>query len=308
MMSLVLLAVVLLAEIFMPAFVGLIAHGFEPESERFHLAVELSRITFPYLMMISLAALFSGVLNAVGKFAAAAFAPVLLNLVLISALLLSSLHPDGPAFALAWGVALAGVLQLAWVVIAARRNGMALRLRPPTITPRIKRLFALVLPGAVGAGVYQINLIVDIWFASGLATGAISYLFYADRLNQLPLGIVGIAIGTALLPMLSRQLRAGAIEAAMATQSRALELALLLTLPAATALIVIAEPIITVLFQRGAFTAEDTQATAGALVAFATGLPAYVLIKVLAPGFFAREDTRTPVKIAADLPAPQYSS
>ncbi|MEZ5834204.1 MAG: murein biosynthesis integral membrane protein MurJ [Geminicoccaceae bacterium] len=298
-MTTVLLATVLLVEIFMPGFVRMIAHGFEPDGERFRLAVELSRITFPYLMMISLAALFSGVLNAIGRFAAAAFAPVLLNLVLISALMLSSLHPDGPAHALAWGVAVAGVLQLAWVVMAARRNGMALALKRPKITPRIRRLFALVVPGAIGAGVYQINLIVDIWFASGLAAGSISYLFYADRLNQLPLGIIGIAIGTALLPMLSRQLRAGQHQAAMATQNRSIELALLLTLPAAAALIAIGPQIIGVLFQRGAFSAADTAATAGALMAFATGLPAYVLIKVLAPGFFAREDTRTPVKVAA---------
>ena len=298
-MTTILLVVVLLAEIFMPAFVGFIAQGFEPDGERFRLAVELSRITFPYLMAISLAALFSGVLNAIGKFAAAAAAPVLLNLILISALLFSSLHPSGPAYMLAWGVALAGVLQLAWVALAARRNGMGLRLRLPRVTARVKRLFALVLPGAVGAGVYQINLIVDIWFASGLSAGAISYLFYADRLNQLPLGVVGIAIGTALLPMLSRQLRAGEDEAAATTQARASELALLLTLPAAAALMVIAEPIIAVLFERGAFTAEDTQATAKALTAFALGLPAYVLIKVLAPAFFAREDTVTPVKVAA---------
>ncbi|MEZ5848537.1 MAG: murein biosynthesis integral membrane protein MurJ [Geminicoccaceae bacterium] len=297
-MSTVLLVTVLLVEIFMPAFVRLIAHGFEPDGERFRLAVELSRITFPYLMMISLAALFSGILNAIGRFAAAAFAPVLLNLVLISALLLSGMHPDGPAHALAWGVAVAGVLQLTWVVMAARRNGMALALRPPSLTPAIRRLFALILPGAVGAGVYQINLIIDIWFASGLAAGSISWLFYADRLNQLPLGIIGIAIGTALLPMLSRQLRAGQNEAAMVTQNRSIELALLLTLPATAALVAIGHTLIAALFERGAFTATDTAMTAAALMAFATGLPAYVLIKVLAPGFFAREDTRTPVKIA----------
>lgn len=298
-MTLVLLGVVLLAEIAMPWLVRGLAPGFEPASERYGLAVELSRITFPYLMMISLAALFSGVLNSIGRFAAAAFAPIILNIVLIGALLLASLHPETPAHALAWGVAVAGVLQLAWVVVAARRNGMPLALRPPRITPRLKRLFRLMVPGAIGSGVYQINLIVDTWFASMLPVGAVSYLFYADRLNQLPLGIIGVAIGTALLPMLSRQLRSGNTALAARTQSRAIEIGLLFALPSAAALIVLAGPIIQVLFERGAFGAAETAATASALVAFSIGLPAYVLIKVLAPGFFAREDTATPVKVAA---------
>jgi len=298
-MSVVLLIVVLLAEIFMPWLVRAIAIGFEPGEERYGLAVELSRITFPYLMCISLAALFSGVLNSIGRFAAAAFAPVLLNLILVTSLLLAAQHPKTPAHALAWGVAVAGVAQLVWVAWACRRQGMGLALQRPRITSRIKKLFGLILPGAVGAGVYQINLLVDMFFASTLPVGAISFLFYADRLNQLPLGIIGVAMGTALLPLLTRQLRAGDVATAQRTQNRAAEFALLLTLPATAALIAIGEPIIRVLFERGAFTAADTAATSSALVAFAIGLPAYVLIKVLAPGFFAREDTATPVKIAA---------
>jgi putative peptidoglycan lipid II flippase len=298
-MTTVLLVVVLLAELAMPWLVRALAPGFEPAGERYGLAVELSRITFPYLMFISLAALFSGVLNSIGRFAAAAFAPIILNVVLIATLLLASLHPATPAHALAWGVFAAGILQLAWVAVAARRNGMHLRLRPPRLTPRLKRLFRLMVPGAIGSGVYQINLVVDTWFASLLPVGAVSYLFYADRLNQLPLGIIGIAIGTALLPMLSRQFRAGQHQAASHTQNRAIEMGLLLTLPAAAALIVLAEPIIGVLFERGAFSAAHTAATAAALVAFSLGLPAYVLIKVLVPAFFAREDTATPVKVAA---------
>lgn len=298
-MSVILLVVVLLVEMFMPYFVRMIAAGFDPADERFALAVELSRVTFPYLLCISLAALFSGVLNSIGRFAAAAFAPVLLNVVLILSLLLASLHPKTPAHALAWGVAVAGVLQLLWVWWACRRHGFHFTLIRPALTTRIRKLFRLILPGAVGAGVYQINLLIDVFFASMLPAGAISYLFYADRLNQLPLGIIGIAIGTALLPLLSRQLRAGQEELAQSTQVKAAEFALFLTLPAAAALIVIGHSIIEVLFERGAFTSADTAATASALMAFATGLPAYVLIKVLAPGFFAREDTATPVKIAA---------
>lgn len=298
-MATVLLVVVLLAELFMPYLVRVLAPGFAVEGERYGLAVELSRITFPYLMAISLAALFSGVLNSIGRFAAAAFAPIILNLVLIATLLVASLHPATPAHALAWGVFVAGIGQLAWVAVAARRNGMGLGLRLPRLTPRLRRLFKLMLPGAIGSGVYQINLVIDTWFASMLPVGAVSYLFYADRLNQLPLGIIGIAIGTALLPMLSRQLRAGQTTGASHTQNRALEMGLLLTLPAAAALIVLAEPIIRVLFERGAFGPEDTAATAAALVAFSLGLPAYMLIKVLVPAFFAREDTATPVKVAA---------
>ncbi len=298
-MTTVLLVVVLLALLAMPWLVRGLAPGFEVEGERYGLAVELSRITFPYLMFISLAALFSGILNAIGRFAHAAFAPIILNLVLITTLLLASLHPLTPAHSLAWGVFVAGILQLAWVAMAAKRNGMGLRLRLPRLTPRLKRLFKLMLPGAIGSGVYQINLVIDTLFASTLPVGAVSYLFYADRLNQLPLGIIGIAIGTVILPLLARQLRGGQDNAANHTQNRAIEMGLLLTLPAAAALIVLAEPIIRVLFERGAFGPEATAATAAALLAFSLGLPAYVLIKVLVPAFFAREDTATPVKVAA---------
>ncbi len=302
LMTWVLLVVVLLAEMFMPWLVRGLAAGFDPAEARFKLAVELSRITFPYLMLISLTALVSGVLNGIGRFGAAAFAPILLNLVLIAALLLSNLHPATPAHALAWGVAAAGVLQLGAVMWAAARAGYPIRLKGLLrlrLTPRLKRLFALMLPGVVGAGVYQINLVVDTWFASHLPTGAISYLFYADRLNQLPLGAVGVALGTVLLPSLSRHLRAGTLHAAHALQNRAIELGMLLTLPAAIAFIVMPGTIVRALFERGAFDAADAAATAGALAAFSIGLPAYVLIKILAPGFFAREDTRTPVLIAA---------
>jgi putative peptidoglycan lipid II flippase len=298
-MTTVLLVVVLLAQLAMPWLVRVLAPGFEVTGERYGLAVELSRITFPYLMFISLAALFSGVLNSIGRFAAAAFAPIILNLVLITTLLLASLHPATPAHQLAWGVFVAGILQLVWVALAARRNGMGLRLRVPRVTARLKRLFRLMLPGAVGSGVYQINLVIDTLFASTLPVGAVSYLFYADRLNQLPLGIIGVAIGTVILPLLARQLRAGQDGSASHTQNRALEMGLLLTLPAAAALIVLASPIIGVLFERGAFGPDDTAATASALMAFSLGLPAYVLIKVLVPAFFAREDTATPVKVAA---------
>jgi putative peptidoglycan lipid II flippase len=294
----VVLPLVLIAIPAMPWLIAVFAPGFEQGGERYGSAVELSRITFVYILFISLTALYAGVLNSLGRFAAAAAAPIVLNISMITALGLSALWLGVPALALAWSVAVAGLLQFVWLRIALARQGIVLRLRRPRLSPEIRRLFALILPGAIGAGVAQVSLLADVFFASLLPPGAVSYLYFADRLAQLPLGVIGVAVGTALLPLLARQLRAGDIEGALASQNRALEMALLLTLPAALALIVLAEPIIAALFERGAFGPDATLATSSALAAYAAGLPAYVLVKVLAPGFFAREDTRTPVKIA----------
>ncbi|MBI4184027.1 MAG: murein biosynthesis integral membrane protein MurJ [Proteobacteria bacterium] len=294
-----LLALVALVQAAMPLLMYVFAPGFAADAAKFDLAVRLTRLTFPYLLFISLVSLMGGVLNGLGRFAAAAATPILLNLALIGALLgLAPLLPTA-GHALAWGVAGAGVLQFLWLALALRRAGMELGLSRPRLTPPVRRFLALVLPGAVGAGVVQINLLIDVVIASLLPTGSISYLFFADRVNQLPIGVVGVAVGTALLPMLTRELRAGGAPAAAETFNRAIEMALLLTLPAAAALIALAHPVVSVLFERGAFGAAATAATAAALVAYSCGLPAYVLIKVLAPGFFAREDTATPVKVGA---------
>jgi len=294
----VLLIFTALAEAAMPWAMVALAPGFIDQPAKFGLAVELTRITFPYLMLISLVALFSGVLNAVGRFAAPASAPILLNLILIAALL--GFHESEllTAKALAAGVSLAGIAQLVWLMAALRRAGFALRLPRPRLTPGVKRLLAVMLPVALGAGVMQVNLVFDIILASFLPEGSLSWLFYADRLNQLPLGVIGIAVGTVLLPRLSRALSGGSAAEAQHTHNRAIEAALLLTLPAAVALALIPEPLIRALFEHGAFGAADRKATAAALTAFALGLPAFVLVKVLAPGFFAREDTKTPVKFA----------
>jgi putative peptidoglycan lipid II flippase len=294
----VLIPLVLIAIPAMPWLIAVFAPGFEHGGERYEAAVELTRITFAYILFISLVALYGGVLNSLGRFAAPAASPVVLNLTLITALGFSWQGLGTPAYALAWGVAAAGVLQLLWLRFSLRRAGLILAPRRPRLSPEIRHLFALILPGAVGASVAQISSLLDVFFASLLPPGSVSYLYYADRLSQLPLGVIGVAVGTALLPLLARQLRAGDLESALRSQNRALELALFLTLPAALALIVLAEPIIAVLFERGAFGPAETAATAAALSAYALGLPAYVLIKVLVPGFFAREDTRTPVKIA----------
>jgi putative peptidoglycan lipid II flippase len=292
-----LLAFVLLGEIFMPALMRIIAPGFSDDPEKFALAVALARITFPYLLFIALVALQGGVLNSVDRFAAAAATPILLNLFLIAALLMMRRFGWHDGRALAWAITAAGLAQFLWLMISCARSGLALRLPLPRLNAGVRRTLAIMGPGAFGAGVTQLNLLISTALASLLPGGSVSYLYYADRLNQLPLGVVGIAVGTAILPPLSRQLRLGDLAGAVATQNRGLELALLLTLPAAVALAVLADPILAVLFQRGAFNPADTAATGAALAAYAAGLPAFVLIRVLAPAFFARHDTVTPVKI-----------
>lgn len=270
------------------------------DAAKLALTTEFARITLPYLMLISLASLFGGVLNALGRFGVNAAAPILLNLALIAALAAFRNASDTEtARAQAAAVTIAGVLQFGWVAWSARRAGMALRLRWPRLTPDVRRLLRVIGPAALGAGATQINLLVSTLLAARfLAEGSVSYLYYADRLNQLPLGLVGIGVGTALLPAIARLLGAGDEAGAVAKQNRAIELALLLTLPAAAALVVAALPLIEGLLRHGAFTAADARATAAALSAFSLGLPAYVLVKVLTPGFHARGDTRTPLRIA----------
>jgi putative peptidoglycan lipid II flippase len=294
----VLFALVAAVEILMPyAMMGL-APGFLSDPEKFAFAVELARITFPYLLFISLVALMGAVLNANDRFAAPAAAPIILNLVLIAAILSWGRFAGSPAEGLAWGVAAAGILQFFWVGLALARDGHGLSLRWPRLSPDVRKLLRLMLPVALGAGVYQINVLVDVVIGSLLTSGAISYLYYADRVAQLPLGVIGIAVATALLPLLSRQIRAGDEAAALDSQNRSLEFALLLTVPAACALVAAAQPVISVLFGRGAFGPESQEATGLVLAAYALGLPAHVLVKVLATGYFAREDTKTPVLVA----------
>jgi putative peptidoglycan lipid II flippase len=288
---------VAIIEILMPWAMYVFAPGFAENPEKFELAVELSRITFPYLAFISAVALMSGVMNTLHRYAAAAAAPIILNICLIAALLGLAPVTETPAHALAWGVAIAGVAQFLMLVIACKRVGFAIKWQMPRVDDRIKLLGKRMIPGMIGAGVYQINLLIDTMLASLVSDGAVSWLYYADRVQQLPLGVIGIAIGTALLPTLSRQLQGDDAKTAMYSQNRGIEIALLLTLPAAIALGVMGLPVINVLFERGAFGAEETLMTGMALTVFAFGLPASVLVKVLAPGFFAREDTKTPIRI-----------
>ncbi len=294
----VLLILTALAEIAMPGLMYVIAPGFADTPEKFDLAVLLTRIAFPYLLCVSVVALLSGVLNALNRFALAAFAPVLLNVVFI--LVLAGLALTGTrgtadaGVALAWAVFVGGVVQLVALIWGARRAGMGLGLRRPRLTEGVRRLVRLGIPGVISGGITQINILIGTIIAS-LQDSAVSWLYYADRVYQLPLGVVGIAIGVVLLPNLARKLGAGDDGGAIDAMNRSLELSMLLTLPAAVALMIVPEPIIQVLFERGAFTAKDTPATAAALAAFAAGLPAFVAVKVFSPGFFAREDTRTPM-------------
>ena len=292
-----LLGLTVLAMAFMPWLMYLLAPGFAETPEKFDLAVELSRITFPYLLFLALAALLSGVLNSLGRFAAAAAAPILLNLFFIAALLVAVPLAERPGLVLAWTVAAAGCAQFLMLLVAASRAGMTLRLPRPRLNPAMRRLWQLMVPGILSAGALQLNITVGTIIAS-LQAGAVSYLYYADRVYQLPLGLIGIAIGIVLLPDLTRKLRGGATDAATASLNRGLEVALLLTLPAAVALMVIPWPVTVTLFERGVFDRAASDATAAALAAYATGLPAYVLVKVLQPAFYAREDTLRPFKFS----------
>jgi putative peptidoglycan lipid II flippase len=286
--------------IFMPALVTMMASGFLG-TERFDLAVYYGRIAFPYILFISLSALLSGVLNATGRFTAAAAAPVLINIIFISALLITSIGCECESRAdqifmgqaLAYAVPLAGIAQLMLVWFAAKRAGFPLRIGRPKMTPELKRLAIIAAPAALAGGIVQINLLVGRQVAS-FFEGAVAWLNYADRLYQLPLGVVGIAIGVVLLPDLSRRLRAGDDAGGKDAFNRACEISLALTIPASIALMVIPFPLVSVLFERGAFSSDDTAATAIAVAIYGLGLPAFVMQKTLQPLFFAREDTKRP--------------
>lgn len=300
-----------LVEIAAPLFVYALASGFENDPEKFSLTTLYTRIMFPYLMMMSLVGLYSGILNSVGRFAASAAAPIALNVCMIAAIMLyadAETHVSGEA--IAWGVAAGGVAQVAMLLIGAWRRGYLLKLRLPRLTPAMKRLLALGAPGFISAGAVQINLIVGTNIASQ-EPGAVSWLMNADQLYQLPLSVIGIALGVVLLPMLSARVKAGDEKGAARALNRSLELAALLALPAAAAFIIMGEAICDALFRglaeealslfgvnRSAFNAEDVRQTGLALAVFGAGLPAFVWLKIFTPAFFAREDTKTPMHYA----------
>ncbi len=295
------LLLILLMQIFMPFMMKIIFPGFVADVEKFSLLVSLSRITIFYLLFISLVAICSGALNSVNKFAVPAAAPIILNSVLIFSIFVFGPMVPNYAYALSWGVFAAGVLQFLWLLIFTLKAGILvyprLSLFDKDSKKDITKFFRKMLPGIIGSNVMQINLLVDSIFASMFA-GAISYLYYADRINQLPLAMIGIAIGIALLPNLTKKIKSGEGDAAINMHNTALEVGLILVLPAALALTCISHPIIITLFERGAFTQEQGVFVAKALQFYSFGLPSYVLVKIMEPAFFSRGDTKTPMRIA----------
>ncbi|MCF6232003.1 MAG: murein biosynthesis integral membrane protein MurJ [Rhodobacteraceae bacterium] len=292
----VLIVLTLVAQAAMPWLIYALASGFAGQ-EQFDLSVDFGRIAFPYILFISLAALLSGMLNATGRFAAAAAAPVLLNILLVSAMAIAAATGGNVANALVWMIPVAGLAQLALVWVAAKRAGFSMRFSRPRWTPDMALLVKTAVPAALAGGVIQINLLVGQQVASHFDQ-AVGWLYAADRLYQLPLGVVGIAIGVVLLPDLSRRLAASDHTGARHAFSRAGEISLALTIPSAVALVVIPLPLVAVLFQRGEFAASDSAAVASAVAIYGLGLPAFVLQKILQPQFFARGDTKSPFRYA----------
>ncbi|MBA4785839.1 MAG: murein biosynthesis integral membrane protein MurJ [Pseudorhizobium pelagicum] len=295
----VLMLITIAMELAMPWLVDwIIAPGFADDPEKSALTVRLAAVMFPYLMCMSLTAMMSGMLNSLHYFFAAAIAPVFLNIVMIAALgyaWWSGADALLTAWYLSWSVLVAGVLQLSVVYFGVRHAGIRIGFRRPRMTPNVKRLLVLAVPAAITGGVTQINQVIGQAIAS-TKDGAIAALQYADRIYQLPLGVVGVAVGVVLLPELSRALKGGHMKEAAGIQNRSLEFVLFLTLPAAVGLWILSEPIIRVLYERGAFSAENSAVVASILAVYGIGLPGFVLIKALQPGFYAREDTRTPMR------------
>lgn len=293
LMFLILSVAFVLCFIFMEPITRVVAMGFE--GEKFDLAVQLSRITVVYLVFVCLMAAFSGILNSRRSFAPPAISYVMLNVVFIAGLMLVAPKTGRPEFVLAWCVVIAGVVQLAIVVVGARRRGARLRLVRPRIDDDMKRLGWLMVPGLVSAGVQQLNLIVGGAVAS-FQPGANVYIYTADRINQLPLGIIGMAFGVVLLPEIARHLRGGREQEAVGSLMKGVEFSLLISFPATVAMLAIPDAMIHALFRSGHFTAADAVETGHALAAFALGAPAYILLRVMQAGYFAREDTRTPMR------------
>ncbi|MBS0235099.1 MAG: murein biosynthesis integral membrane protein MurJ [Proteobacteria bacterium] len=298
----ILLIVTIVTELTMPVLMYALAPGFDVQPEKFDLSVLLTRITMPYLLCMSLVALMSGALNSVGRFVEATSVSIVLNVVMMIATLISMwigyrAEPQAGVIQ-AWAVFVAGFLQLALLMWGMHRAGMSLGIRRPRLTDDVRHLVRLGIPGVISGGVTQLNIAIGTIIAS-LQPGAVSHLYYADRVYELPLGIVGIAVGIVLLPDVSRQLRSGNTAGVMDSQNRSLEFAMLLTVPAALALAAIPTDIVRVLFERGAFGPNDTHVTASVLAMFALGLPAFVMIKVFSPAYYAREDTKTPMRYAA---------
>ena len=285
-------------ELFLPQFIQLLYPGLTKTPDRLALTIQFTRIMFPFLMFISFTAFFSGILNSFERFIAAASSPVAGNIAIIGALLYLSPHLNNAGESFAWGVFLCGLVQFLWVFAPCSLKIKLILPRRPRLTPHVKKFFQKMLPAALGSGIVQINLFLDMMIGSFLPTGGISYMGYADRLNQLPLSTIGIAISTALLPLLSKQIRQGKNQAAQHSQVLAIEFSLALAMPAFIGLVMLAPTLIQTIFQHGKFRPEDVMPTAHTLIAFASGLPAYILLKVVSTSFFAHGDTKNPMFVA----------
>ena len=289
---------VLVAILGSPAVVLVFGPGFSSDPVKFDLTAQMLRFTFPYLLFMALVAFAAGVLNSYGRFAAAAFTPVWLNVVLIGAALLLAPRVDEPMLALSWGVLAAGFVQLLFLLPALARIRLLPRPRWGLRDPGVRKILKLMVPGIIGSSVSQINLLFDTLLASFLITGSVSWLYYADRLVEFPLGIFGIALATVILPVLSGAHARGSTREFSHILDGSLRWVLLIGLPATVGLILLSRPIIALLFQYGNFTGLDVSMAGLALMAYGFGLPAFMLVRVLAPAFYSRQDTRTPVKIA----------
>ncbi len=296
-LGLILLLLAVFGVVASPLLIAIFAAGFLDEPAKFELTADMLRITFPYILLISMTAMAGGILNTWKRFSVPAFTPVLLNLSLIGCAVFLAPRLDMPITALAWGVLLAGILQLAFQLPFLYREGLLPRPRWGWRHPGVQKIIKLMIPALFGSSVAQINLLFDTFIASFLVGGSVSWLYYADRLLEFPLGVFGIALATVVLPNLSEaHYKEGAGDFG-ATLRWAIQLALMIALPATVGLFILAEPILATLFQYGAFSAGDSRMAALALMAYSLGLPAFILIKILANGFYARQDTRTPVRI-----------
>lgn len=303
LLTFILIGFVIIFEFGMPYVVKFLAPGFSNNPEKITLTIELCRITFPFLLFISVVSFQAGILNSFDRFAAPAAAPIILNLGIILAGLLSVILLDMPVYGMAWGITISGIIEVIWLKYFLNKE--SIRIKPDFQIKKlfkdseIHTLFKRIAPGIVGAGIYQINMVVDTILVSLVASGAVSWLYYANRLQQLPLGVIGAAISVALLPLLSRRLKAGETKEAADVQDKAVIYGLMMSLPAAILFICLADSLVALLFEHGKFSAADTHKTSLALQAYAIGLPCYVMVKALMPNFFARGDTKTPVKYSA---------
>ena len=296
-LGLVLSVISALAMVASPLVIWLFAPGFHKDPFKFQLASDMLRLTFPYILLISLTAFAGAILNSYGRFGAAAFTPVLMNAVMIASAWWLTPHMNPPVMGLAWGVLAAGIVQLLFQVPYLMEIGMMPRFKLGFNDPGVKRILNLMIPAIFGVSVSQINLLLDTILATMLVTGSVSWLYGAERLTELPLGLIGIAVATVILPSLSTKHAEKSLDEFTAMLDWALRVVVLVGVPASLAMMVLAQPLIAALFLHGAFTATDVAKTASALQALSGGILAFMMIKVFAPGYYSRQDTKTPVRI-----------